>query len=380
MAFEIKKITSSTDVNYFHELPFRIHRGNAAWMPPLRFEIEKIFDPDKNDFFKKGTCERYLVLSGTEVVGRFAVMNNPEKDDLLEQPMGGIGFIEFFNDEEIFAAMLGFAREWHKKRGYQAMRGPINFAENDTFWGLLIDNYEEPPVYGMHYHPPYYKKIIENTGAIKLDDHLTYAFHFDEDLPERLVRISQRIKQKSGVEIRMIDPGNLQRDANYIREIYNKAWANQSIKEREGEFTELTEETVQQMISDLKPILMKEAVPLIFVDKKPASFIVSVPNLNELSQKTGGKLQWWNLWRLLFFKKKVKRLRVLALGTVPEYRNRGLEALGFVEGIQWVREAYPNLELLEGAWVSEKNWLMRRSLEALGCYRFKTHRTYYWQF
>ena len=379
MEFEIAKITTPAEVDHFHKLSFTIHQDNPAWMPPLRGEVEKIFDPQKNNFFKKGECERYLVYNGKQVVGRFAVMNNPEKDNLLDPPMGGLGFIDFFEEETIFQTLLDFARTWHIKRGYKAMRGPINFAENDTFWGLLVENYEEPPIYGMYYHPPYYKKIIEETGAVKLDDHLTYAFHFSEDLPERLVRISERIKQKPGIEIRTVDPKNLRRDATYIRQIYNKAWANQSIKEREGEFTELTEETIQQMVSDLKPILIKEAVPLLFVDDQPASFIVSVPNLNELSQKTGGKLQWWNLWRLLFFKKKVKRLRVLALGTVPEYRNRGLEALGFVEGIRWVREAYPNLELLEGAWVSEKNWLMRRSLEALGCYRFKTHRTYYWQ-
>jgi hypothetical protein len=40
--------------------------------------------------------------------------------------------------------------------------------------------------------------------------------------------------------------------------------------------------------------------------------------------------------------------------------------------------AAPTLEYLEGAWVSEKNWLMQRSLEALGCVHHKTHRTYRW--
>jgi len=377
---EIVKITTAQEIDAFHELPFEIYGNCPQWMPPLRFEIEKIFDPAKNNFFKTGECERYLVHNGNQIVGRFAVMNNPVKDKKLEPVMGGLGFVEFFEDENIFDGILDFAKKWHAKRGYKAMRGPVNFGENDTFWGLLVENYEAPPIYGMHYHLPYYKQFFENSGAEKLDDHLSYAFQFKEQLPERLIRISNRIQQRDNVEFRPIDPKHIKRDALYIREIYNKAWANQSIKEREEEFTELTEATVLQMVDDLKPILMKEAVPLIFVDGEPASFIVSVPDLNELSNRTGGTLKWWNLWRLLFFKRQVRRLRVLALGTVPKYRNKGLEALGLIEGIRAVRKTYPNLEMLEGAWVSEKNWLMRRSLEALGCHHFKTHRTYLWTF
>ncbi len=61
-------------------------------------------------------------------------------------------------------AIIHFAQEWHRKRDYGAMRGPVNFSENDTYWGLLVENYEEPPIYGMFYHPPYYKKLLEQTG------------------------------------------------------------------------------------------------------------------------------------------------------------------------------------------------------------------------
>jgi len=380
MNLDIQQVKNSDDIDAFHKLPFQIYEDYTQWMPPLRSEVEQIFDHEENPFFQTGECNRYLVKNGGEVAGRFAVMNQPEKDKLQEPTMAGIGFVEMYDEPEIFEEILNFATDWHRRKDYHAMRGPINFSENDTYWGLLVENYDEPPIYGMHYHPPYYKQLIEDSGAQKLDDHLTYAFRFKDPLPERLIRISDRIKGKKSVEIRPIDTGNLYRDAQYIREVYNSAWANQSIKEREEEFTELAEETVYNMVDELKPILMKEAVPIIFVDDEPVSFIVSVPNINELSNQTGGRLRWWNLWRLLFFKKQVRRLRVLALGTKPEFRNRGLEALGFVEGIRWVREAYPNLEMLEGAWVSEKNWLMRRSLEALGCFHYKTHRTYFWEF
>jgi len=230
----------------------------------------------------------------------------------------------------------------------------------------------------MFYHPPYYKELLENTSAEKLDDHWSYKRDFAEPIPERMVRITDRIESRPDVTTRPIDMKNLEQDAEFIRSIYNEAWRHQDISEREDEFTELTREATQQMVQDLKRIMIPESVQLAFVNGEPASFSVSIPDLNEISAETGGKLNWWHIPKLMLFKKRVKHLRTMVFGTLPKYRKLGLEALVFVRGIQMTHQAAPTLEYLEGAWVSEKNWLMQRSLEALGCVHHKTHRTYRW--
>ena len=379
MAYAIRKITGKREIDQFHELPFRIYRDYPNWIPPFRFEIEKTFDPQKNPFYEHGECERFLVLEGKDVVGRFALMANRLKDSLFDPPMGGMGFLEMVNDQKVANAIIDYARVWHSRRGNRAFRGPVNFGENDTFWGLLVENYREPPIYGMLYHPPYYKELIEGTGAVKYDDHWSYKLYFDKPLPERLVKITDRIEHRAGVELRPIDLKNAYRDAGYIRQIYNEAWRNQDIEERGHEFTELTEETVHKMVDDLKWVMIPESVLIAFVDGEPASFIVCVPDLNEISAETGGQMRWWHFFKVLYFKKRATRLRTIVYGTLPKYRKLGLEALTFVRGVQMTRRAAPSLEYLEGAWVSEKNWLMQRSLEALGCVHHKTHRTYRWE-
>jgi len=380
MAYRFVQVETLNHIDAFHELPFRLYESFPHWVPPFRFEIENIFDPDTNDFFKNGECERYLVIDGDRTVARFAVMNIPERDNVLEPVMGGIGFLEMENDKTLAQKIINFAKEWHRKRGYNAMRGPINFGENDRYWGLLVKNFEEPPIYGMFYHPPYYKALLETTGAKKLDDHWSYKRRFDKPLPERMVKITNRIENKPEVELRAIDMNNIYRDAEYIRSIYNDAWSDQDILERETEFTELTEETVKQMVKKLKPVMIPDSVLMAFVNGEPASFVLSVPDLNEVSKETGGRLRWWHYPKLFWFKRRVKHLRTLVFGTRPKYRKMGLEALTFIRGIEYTKAAAPTLEYLEGAWVSEKNWLMQRSLEALGCDHHKTHRTYKWEF
>jgi len=380
MAYQFKKVTTARQVDIFHALPFRIYEAFPQWAPPFQFEIEQIFDPETNDFFKDGECERFLVFDEEQAVARFALMNTPERDKVLEPTMGGIGFIEMENDTQLADQIIDFAADWHRSRGYNAMRGPINFGENDMYWGLLVENYEEPPIYGMFYHPPYYKTLLEHTGAQKLDDHWSYKRRFDEPIPERMLKITDRTESKPGVELRTIDMKNIYRDAEYIRQIYNDAWSEQDIRERESEFTELTQETVEEMVEKLKPVMIPESVLLAFVEGEPASFSVSVPDLNEISKETGGRLRWWHYPKLFWFKHRAKHLRTLVFGTRPKYRKMGLEALTFVRGIQYTHAAAPSLDYLEGAWVSEKNWLMQRSLEALGCHHHKTHRTYKWEF
>ncbi|WP_069132581.1 hypothetical protein [Rhodohalobacter halophilus] len=378
MAYRIKKIESQKEIDLFHDFPFSIYKNHPNWIPPLRFEVENVFNPEKNTFFDGGVCERYLICSDDAVVARFALMNHPEKDSKLSPRMGGLGFVEMIDDQSVADEMIQFAKEWHQEHGYEAFRGPINFGQNMNYWGLLVENFDEPPIYGMFYHPPYYQKLIENTGAVKLDDHWSYKRSFTEPIPDRMVRITDRIESRADVTTRPIDMQNLERDAEYIRSIYNQAWQHQDISEREDEFTELTREATRQMVQDLKKIMIPESIQLAFVNGEPASFSVSIPDLNEISAETGGKLRWWHLPKLLRFKKRVKHLRTMVFGTLPKYRKLGLEALVFVRGIQMTHKAAPTLEYLEGGWVSEKNWLMQRSLEALGCVHHKTHRTYRW--
>ncbi len=379
MAYHFKIVKSKNEIELFHQFTFQIYENYPNWIPPLRFEIEKIFDPRQNSFFNKGKCERYLMYDGSRLVARFAVMNHSEKDAVFEPKLGGFGFVEMIEDQDVADGMIHFVKEWHAKHGYKAFRGPVNFGENNNYWGLLVENFEEPPIYGMFYHPPYYQVLLENTGAVKLDDHWSYKRKFSIPLPDRLVKITDRIENRPGVLLRPIDLKNINEDAEAIRAIYNKAWSEQDIADREHEFTELTRETVKNMVKQLKQIMIPESVLIAFVNGEPASFIVSIPDLNEISVQTKGLLKWWHLPKILRIKKKATRLRIIVFGTVPKFRKLGMEALVFVRGIQMTHKAAPQLDYLEGVWVSEKNWLMQRSLEALGCFHHKTHRTYRWE-
>ena len=151
-------------IQQFLELPFSIYRNNAQWVCPLLNDIESVFDPKKNNFFSFGKCNRWILVDeNNHTIGRIAAFVNEKKAYKEEQPTGGCGFFECIDDQGAANMLFGQARTWLESHGMKAMNGPINFGENDMWWGLLVDGFTSP-FYGMNYNPPYYKALFESFG------------------------------------------------------------------------------------------------------------------------------------------------------------------------------------------------------------------------
>jgi hypothetical protein len=77
------------------------------------------------------------------------------------------------------------------------MDGPINFGENDNFWGLLVEGFT-PPSYGMNYNPPYYKAFFEDYGFETEYEQITNHLDVHKPFSERFTKIANWVIQKPG--------------------------------------------------------------------------------------------------------------------------------------------------------------------------------------
>src|SRR3982750_4391440 len=93
------EVKTDADKKAFLEFPLEIYRNDPNWIRPLNKDIEEVFDPAKNKFFKKGECKRWLLQDDYgKTIGRIAAFVN--KQYKQEQPTGGIGFFECINDQQ----------------------------------------------------------------------------------------------------------------------------------------------------------------------------------------------------------------------------------------------------------------------------------------
>ena len=80
------------------------------------------------------------------------------------------------------------------------------------------------------------------------------------------------------------------------------------------------------------------------------------------------------LVKILYYRRLIKNVRVLALGVVEEYRASGLAAGFYATLVASARKlGFGDCEM---SWILEDNVLMNRSLEVMGAKRYKTYRIY----
>lgn len=346
-----------------------IYKNDDNWVCPLDNDVEAVFDPAKNNFHSHGKCIRWIMKDDSgQLIGRIAAFINDEKAYHYDKPTGGIGFFECIEDEEAAFKLFDTAKAWLQQNGMQAMDGPINFGENDTFWGLLVEGFN-PPSYGMNYHPPYYKAFFEHYGFTKLYEQITNKIDVLKPFPERFSKIAKWVSQKPGYEFKHLKVSEIDQFAADFMEIYNDAWIGFE------NFVPINHETIIQSFNKMKQIMDENLIWFAYVNGEPASFNIILPDANQMLKPLKGKLNLIGKLKFLYYRwKGVSRMRAVVMGTKQKFQNHGLESALFIKVAEYVLplNQYKELEL---SWVGDFNEKMIAIHQATGATFANKHLT-----
>lgn len=365
---EVKDIATQKT---FLDVPRVIYKKDPLWVCPLNADIESIFDPAKNNFHQFGECTRWILKDDSgRLIGRIAAFINSKKAFYYEQPTGGCGFFECIDDQRAADILFDTAKNWLAERGMKAMDGPINFGENDMWWGLLVEGFTSP-YYGMNYNPPYYKRLFEHYGFEVLYEQISNKLTRAKPFPERFTKIAEWVSKKPGVTLEHLQIKNLRKYATDFKEIYNDGWTDFE------NFTPITDATIMESFEKMKPIVDENLIWFAYVDGSPASFVLILPDTNELIRGLNGKLDLMGKLRFLWNKHVVKnkRMRAVIMGTKKQYQRFGLESALFIRLKEYTTPPNQYKEL-EMSWVGDFNKQMLAIHEATGASFAKKHITY----
>jgi len=372
---QLIEVDNNTTKEAFFSLSFDIYRDDSKWVCPLQNDIESVFDPKKNNFFQFGKCTRWILNDNSgKTIGRIAAFINDKKAFKEEVPTGGCGFFECIDSQEAANVLFDKAVNWLTAHGMKAMNGPINFGENDMWWGLLIEGFK-PPFYGMTYNPPYYKTLFEDYGFTIKYEQISNSMDIRKGLPEKVAKIATWVANRNGNSFEHLNVSNIKKYAHDFMEIYNDAW-----KDFDG-FTPVTEKTITETITKIKPVMDPKLIWYAYVNNDPAAFAMILPDTNELIKGLNGKLNLLGKLRFLWNKLTVKhtRMRAIIMGTKEKYRNHGLESAIFMKLQEYTRPL-PHYQELELSWVGDFNSKMLSVHYAIGAVFSKKHATYVFKF
>ena len=369
---EILQVKDKSAQAEFLRLPRKLYRLDPKFISPLDNDINAVFDPARNNFHSHGVCQRWIAKSDTgETVGRIAAFINFEKNKSADHIIGGLGFFESIQDEKVAFALFDTAKKWLVSQNVKQILGPINFGENDKYWGLLVEGFVEPSM-GMNYNPPYYREFFENYGFQKQYDQFTNVIHVDKPFPDRFTKIADWIANKPEYSFEHFTKGNFEKYAKDFQEVYNDAW------QEFDNFTPIQLDTIRQSFRDMKPIMDENIIWFAYHNSEPIAFILALPDVNQILKPLNGKLDLWGKIKFLWYKKTttINRIRFIVMGCKKKYQNKGIES-GMIRKLQIEVLPRNTIKEAELAWVGDFNKKMIALHEATGAVREKVHRTYF---
>ena len=370
-------VTTKEQRRAFGAFPWRVHKDDPLWVPPIYGDYVNLIDPEKHPYWEHSEGQPFLAMRGNEVVGTISAHLNRRHNEIHEDKVGFFGFFEVLEDYAIAEALFDAAAKWLREKGMEAIRGPENPSQNEEV-GLLVEGFDRPRVVMMPYNPRYYEDFIERAGFGKAQDLYAWLIRtdvFDKDvqkLPRKFVRVADKARERPNLVVRKMNMKVFDDEVEIAKYIYNLAW------EKNWGFVPFTDHEIEHLAAELKLIIDPDLVYIAELDGKPVGISLGVPDVYQAMLKAKPQPNNWSLpltlVRFLLNRRKIDTFRLLIMGVAPEYRTLGIDALFYVET---ARAAFAKgYEYCEMSWILESNDMMNRIIERLGGHVYKTYRIY----
>jgi GNAT superfamily N-acetyltransferase len=236
----------------------------------------------------------------------------------------------------------------------------MDFTTNDEC-GLLVEGHDRPPIIFTPWQHPYYQGLLEGAGLTKAMDTFMWELYVDkrERVHPAIWDMAEKVQSEHGITVRPMRKRDLQAEVGRFLEVYNAAW------ERNWGFVPLSEEEVRHYAKDLKPVLDENWAMIAEArDGTVVGAALTLPDYNQVLAHLNGRLLPFGWAKALYWRRKIDRVRVFALGVKREYQHTGVAArmyeLHFDSAERTPQKGG------ETGWILESNTAMNRAMEGMG--------------
>jgi GNAT superfamily N-acetyltransferase len=334
MAVEIREIHTKRELEHFIQFANDLYADCPYYCPPLFFDEMNCFNSRRNPAIEVSEYQLWMAYRDDEPVGRIAGIINYRANDKWNVKHVRFGWFDFIDDMEVSKALLDTVVEWGKARGMDALNGPVGFTDFDHE-GLLLEGYEYLAPMASLYNYPYYVNHIEAYGLVKEADWLEFQVYPPYEVPERLDRIANIVKERSHVRVDKVkNSRELVRKygieyMDVIDEAYQKLY----------NFQPMTDAQKNYYKNMYFPILNFDFVTIVVNEKDEIVGVgLGMPDISKALRKCGGKLfpfGWYHLLKALKAK-QMDDFNMLLIAVRPDYQDKGINALFFQDQIPYI--------------------------------------------
>lgn len=367
---EIIEVKGKKELKKFVELPWDLYKCDKNWVPPIKGDMLKTLVGKDNPLLLSGDHAFFMAYYNGKAAGRICVGINEGLNEKKNMKEGYFSLFESIEVKDVAFALFNKAIEWLKSRGVNTIKGPLSPTGGDDYKGLLVQGFDGSPVLMNSYNPEYYVKYFEEYGLVKHLD--LYAYYHDMESAvsfERHGKIAEYAMKKYNFEIESINLKNLDKEIKDIKEIMDIA-----MPEDWEELTPPSLEEVKAEVARLKPLADPDLILIARSEGRPIGFSVALPDYNEVLKKLNGRLFPFGFIKFLWYRRKIKGLRIFVFFVIPEFRKKAVS--GAILYRYYVNGQKNGYHHGEGSTIGETNLAMRNDIERSGGKLYRTYRLY----
>lgn len=374
---EIRKVKGKKALKTFIDFHYDLYKGSEYDVPNLFQDELNTLSPDKNAAFEFCEAEYYIAYKDGKPAGRIAAIINNKANERWGRKAVRFGWIDFIDDREVSAALLGAVEDYGRAHGMTEIVGPLGFTDMDPE-GMLTFGFDQLGTMPTIYNYPYYPEHMEGMdGYVKDNDYVEYKLFVPEKVPEKYAKIAAMIEKRYDLHVKKITKRDIYKNG-YGKKIFDLI--NMTFKDLYG-YSELTDRQIEQYINMYFSFVDLNLITLVedhSCGNKLVGIGITIPSLSHALQKCRrGRLLpfgWWHVLRAVKFH-KTDIVDLLLLGVLPEYRAKGVNAMMFADlipryyeyGFKW-GESQVEMETNEGV-QSQWDYLETEHHKRRRCYK-----------
>ena len=317
---ELQEVKTGKQRKEFVDFPIKLYRDDPNYMPGVFSDSLATITPEKNKAFNFCEARFWLAKRDGETVGRIGAIINHRANEKWAKNQMRFWNVDFIDDAEVSACLLGAVEEWAREKGCTEIVGPMGFTDLDLE-GMLVDGFDERGIFVTYYNHPYYLTHLANLGYEKDVDWVEYMLNCPtREGCAKLKRLSDHCLKKYNLHLKEVKSA---RDIDVVAVDVMKM-INTAYKDLYGT-SELDEEQQAAYVKSFKPVIDKRTIIALYDEKEEmVGFTVAISDISKALKKSNGRLFPFGWIGLLKALKKNDEYIGLLIGIHPEYRNKGI--------------------------------------------------------
>jgi len=316
----------------FSNVAADVYKGNP-YFRGTEGSIEKLLLNSHSAFNSHSCIKKFVIRDRNDLVARFALIQDNRLADYIQvsffEAQKGLGDIFTLIKKEITTHFATCTKV------VVGLNGHLNYGA-----GILLNHFDEVPMFGLTYNPDYYAAYFKNLSCRKM-----VTFRFPMETYHAWAQSYQTQRALKGLTVRFMDKGHIKKESAIYTQLNNQSFTNHPY------WADRDNEEDLELFNPFRYLLDNENLIFAEVDGKPVGFYLWYPNFNQLvsSQRD------LNVLDLIKYRIKdtIDNFRFTEIGIVPQYQGSPVALALISKSVPTLLEK--GYKYCEGGFIFEEN-------------------------